>query len=360
MNNNRTGIIYKATCTETGLAYVGQTTKSLALRKQKHLQKARSGSDTPFHQAIREHGEDAFHWEVLAEGIPYAQLDEEEQSYINLLDTFDNGYNANRGGGGKQATPQLQPCVRFVSESELTLRWDLNRGYNEEHVYALAQDMQAIGGFDTRYPIGTIEIDGELHVYSGHHRATAAFKRDMSPQLFPLLPLAQVPVTVIQGDMDALIEKMWTTHIVNDSEDGTLSSVDFWDEEKAFKILLNFPHYYRMSPRKLSKMWNVSTDVIKQLQHNIEVDIFSIVRSNFEGFRYKLENHLSPERLMAMARLLSVMQAEKTLRSVLPTPSEIPGQQIRWLNECLTLTLPKSDDRLAALQMLLKRLAEDL
>ena len=352
MNNNRTGIIYKATCIETGHAYIGQTTKSLALRKQEHLQKARSGSDTPFHQAIRDYIEDVFHWEVLAEGIPYAQLDEEEQSYINLLDTFDNGYNANRGGGGKQATPQLQPCVRFVSESELTLRWDLNRGYNEEHVYALAQDMQAIGGFDTRYPIGTIEIDGELHVYSGHHRVEAAFSRDIVPyQFYPLLPLEKVPVTVIKGDEDTLIEKMWTTHIISDSEDCTLGFHGFL-MDKALGIVLGFPHYFRMSPRKLSKMWNLPTDWIKSQM--------SMVASNISNIPFRNNHLISSERAMTIERIFGVMNAERELRSIMPTPSEIPERQIRWLNECLTLALPKSTDRVAALQMLLKRLMEDM
>lgn len=356
MNNNRTGIIYKATCTETGLAYVGQTTKSLALRKQKHLQKARSGSDTPFHQAIREHGEDAFHWEVLAEGIPYAQLDEEEQSYIDLDDTFDNGYNANRGGGGKIATPQLQLPLRWVSESELTLHWNLNRRRNEQHVDALAQRMQAIGGFDSDYPIGTIEIEGELHVYSGHHRVAAAFSRDIVPyQFYPLLPLEKVPVTVIQGDEDTLIEQMWTTHLVSNSEDGTLSlSGNLIDD--ALCIVLAFPHFYRLSPRKLSKMWNVPTDWIRSTMGWIGSDISNIP--------FQREYLISSERAMAMKRLIGVMNAErilqKTLQKTMPKPSKIPEQQIRWLNECITLALPKSTDRLAALQMLLKRLAEDL
>ena len=361
MNNNRTGIIYKATCIETGHAYIGQTTKSLALRKQEHLQKARSGSDTPFHQAIRDYIEDAFHWEVLAEDIPQAQLGEEEQFYIGLHDTFHNGYNANRGGGGKSATPQLQPCIRFVSENELTLHWELNRQRNEEHVYALAQRMQTFGGFDSAYPIGTIEIDGELHVYSGHHRAAAAFKRNMPPQLFPLLPLAQVPVTVIQGDMDALIEKMWTTHDVYNSEDSDLRlPLSDWDKRKQREILMSFPHIYRLSSRKISKMWNVSLKQVDELKQYTRESLWRCLDMiEYPELLLDLHSH-TPERVATMVKLVKVMEAETILREALLAQSEIPEQKIRWLNECLTLALPKSNDRLAALQILLKRLTEDL
>lgn len=350
--NNRIGIIYKATCTETGLAYVGQTTKPLAVRKEKHSQRVSSGSDTPFHQAISEYGEDAFVWEVLAEGIPQAQLGEKEQFYIDLHDTFDNGYNANRGGGGKRATPQLQPCVRFVSESELVFRWDLNRGYNEEHAYALARDMQAIGGFDADYPIGTIEIEGELHIYSGHHRAEAAFSRDITPyQFYPLLPLQKVPVTVIKGDEDMLIDKMWTTHIISDSEDCTLGFTGYV-MDRALGIALGFPHYYRLSPRKLSNMWKVPAKYIRSVMVEVMRDISNIP--------YQKNHLISSERAMAIKRLTCIRNADYALRGAFPTPPEIPESRIQWFNECLTIALPKSTDRLAVLHMLLKRLAEDL
>lgn len=76
LTNNRTGMIYKATCTKTGLVYVGQTATSLPLRRQEHFREAANGSDTSFHQAIREHGEDAFVWDVLADEIPQAELGE--------------------------------------------------------------------------------------------------------------------------------------------------------------------------------------------------------------------------------------------------------------------------------------------
>ena len=389
LKNNRTGIIYKATCLVTNYGYFGQTTKPLAIRKHEHLQKALGGSNTPFHRAIREHGEDAFIWEVLADEIPEDKLGQVERSYIATFDTVTYGYNANSGGGGKKATPQLQPSLRWVSENELTLHWGLNRRRNDKHVYALAQRMQTFGGFDSAYPIGTIEIDGELHVYSGHHRAAAAFSRDMSCQLYPLLPLEKVPVTVIQGDMDTLIEKMWTAHDDN--------HLKLHSSERMLrgKILMSFPHIYRLSSRKISKMWNISFSEVEDLRRETSESLRELINTYpfddylpFEGRRtewFSLEDPYYPgtkkdsefwennegapvfseerytlKRFVAMERLVKVMEAETILQSALPSPPEIPEQQIRWLDECLTLALPESNDRLAALQILLKRLCEDL
>ena len=108
LTNNRTGIIYKATCTKTELVYVGQTTTTLALRKRAPLRDARKGSNTLFHRAIREFGEDAFVWDVLADEIPQAEcLSEYERFYIRFYDTLRNGYNSNQGGGGNNRRKQL-------------------------------------------------------------------------------------------------------------------------------------------------------------------------------------------------------------------------------------------------------------
>ena len=385
LKNNRTGIIYKATCTETGDAYIGRTTRSLDSRQQEHLQKALGGSDTPFHQAIREHGADAFFWEVLASGIPQARLVETERYSINHYNTFSHGYNANQGGKDKRARKStLLSPVRWVSENELVLHWKLNRERNEEHVYALAQDMQAIGGFDPLCPIDTVEIEGKLHVYSGHHRVAAAFSRDTC---FPLLPLGGVPVTVIQGDMDTLIENMWRAHDVHNRVFAAGPKLQLTYSEKAMKYrtLMSFPHIYRQPSAQLCQLWNVTSKIIDWLRHEVRDDLWGIISSDkvypngYPGWILLEHHHYTPKRLAAMIELIKsdartgvvrkslqeqVVQAETILQSALqsaePTLSEIPKQKIQWLSECLTLALPNTKDRLAALQILLKRLAEDL
>lgn len=388
LKNNRTGIIYKATCTETGDAYIGQTATSLPLRKQEHFRKAVNGSDTSFHQAIRDFGEDAFVWDVLADEIPQAELGEHERFYIRFYDTFRGGYNGNQGGGGNTAAPQ--PHVTFVSETELTLHWELNRQRNEEHVYALAQHMQTFGGFDPAYPIETMEIEGKRHVYSGHHRAAAAFSRDMR---FPLLPLAKVPVTVIQGDMDTLIERMWTAHDAHNPKMNAALGLQLTkaQEREQRLIQLSFPHIYRQSSTQLGELWNVSRKTVERLRLQLIDIIDSLNQRNLDAAELLANFHFTPERLGEMERLIAsgervgkegkvyktqasrqkkianrvvlkdqVMQAETLLRLALPNADNVSEKKIRWLNECLTLALPKSTDRLAAMQMLLKRLAEDL
>ena len=91
------GIIYKATCLPTGLAYIGQTINSLDCRKRAHFQDARRGSSTPFHLAIQTHGEDSFHFEVLLDCVPIRELDKQEKKLIAAHDTYHNGYNAYPG-----------------------------------------------------------------------------------------------------------------------------------------------------------------------------------------------------------------------------------------------------------------------
>lgn len=46
-------IIYKVTNLVNGKVYIGQTKHSLDVRKQRHLQQARKGTNTHFYQAIR-------------------------------------------------------------------------------------------------------------------------------------------------------------------------------------------------------------------------------------------------------------------------------------------------------------------
>ena len=388
LTNNRTGIIYKATCTETELVYVGQTATSLPLRRQEHFREAANGSDTSFHQAIREHGEDAFVWDVLADEIPQAELGEHERFYIRFYDTFRSGYNGNQGGAGRPCT--ATPHLRFVSENELTLHWELNRQRNEEHVYALAQHMQTFGGFNPAYPIETMEIDSKYHVFSGHHRAAAAFSRDIR---FPLLPLSKVPVTVIHGDMDTLIEKMWTAHDAHNPKTNPALGLQLTKAQEVEQrlIQLSFPHIYILSSERIGELWNVSRKTVDRLRLQLIDIIDSLTQSEFDATELLANFHFTPERLVRMDRLIAsgervgadgrvyktqasrkkkransvvlkdkVVKAETLLRLALPNADNVSEKKIRWLNECFNLALPKSTDRLAALQRLLKHLTEDL
>lgn len=94
-------IIYKATNTVNGRAYIGQTKSTLRSRQYWHRRDAFTyRSDTDFHKAIREYGWDAFEWEILDSASNEEDLDGKEEAWIRRYDTFRNGYNMTHDGQG--------------------------------------------------------------------------------------------------------------------------------------------------------------------------------------------------------------------------------------------------------------------
>lgn len=96
-------LIYIATNMVNGKQYVGQTINSLKLRKKQHINNALNGnSDNNYlHNAIQRYGQDNFTWTILHDNITTIEdLNRLEIFYIELYDTFENGYNLTLGGGG--------------------------------------------------------------------------------------------------------------------------------------------------------------------------------------------------------------------------------------------------------------------
>jgi group I intron endonuclease len=98
---NKFGIIYKATSKTSGKSYIGQT-MYFERRKQEHKRESNSCWRRPyfdaFHCAIRKYGWDDFEWDVIEENIDVNLLDELESKYIQIYNTFNNGYNMTLGG----------------------------------------------------------------------------------------------------------------------------------------------------------------------------------------------------------------------------------------------------------------------
>lgn len=96
-------LIYKVTNNKTGKSYIGQTCRTLEIRKSEHLQSAsnirKTKYPTPLHTAIRENGKTEFTWEILEMCASLTHLNEREKFYIKLLNTkVPNGYNQTTGG----------------------------------------------------------------------------------------------------------------------------------------------------------------------------------------------------------------------------------------------------------------------
>ena len=88
-------MIYIAENKINGKRYVGYT-HNFENRKRAHLKKSRLGAETHFHRAIRKYGKNNFDWKIIDES---ADIDKESY-YIEKYDTFRNGYNMTKGGGG--------------------------------------------------------------------------------------------------------------------------------------------------------------------------------------------------------------------------------------------------------------------
>lgn len=105
-NPPKTGIIYRARSRTDRKIYIGQTTRSLRVRKGEHWKLVREGSEFPFHQALRKYGKGGFGWKVIDQAQAQTSellkeaLDTAERVYIKQHDSANpkKGYNRTHGG----------------------------------------------------------------------------------------------------------------------------------------------------------------------------------------------------------------------------------------------------------------------
>lgn len=90
------GYIYIVTNDINNKVYIGQTSNTISERWQEHRN---TDDGTEFHNAIRKYGSQLFHVRQLEE-CPIEKLNEREIYYIDLYDSYKNGYNMTPGGAG--------------------------------------------------------------------------------------------------------------------------------------------------------------------------------------------------------------------------------------------------------------------
>lgn len=93
------GIIYRAYNKISGKSYIGQTTRTLEIRKQQHLCTTIK-ADYKFGRALQKYKNSDWEWTILAE-VLVEKLDEYERFFIKDLNTFKQGYNTLDGGSWK-------------------------------------------------------------------------------------------------------------------------------------------------------------------------------------------------------------------------------------------------------------------
>lgn len=110
------GIVYKATNILNGKSYIGQTTRSLDVRKKAHINDALSGrSTTHFHKALKKYGEEFFKWEVLHTVASEKELNTFEIMSVIEYDTLNSGYNMTEGGEGTSGSKRSLKSRQLMS-----------------------------------------------------------------------------------------------------------------------------------------------------------------------------------------------------------------------------------------------------
>ena len=91
-------IIYIAENKLNGKKYIGQTTKSLNIRMNRHIYLSKYNPKTFFQKALKKYGEKNFSFKILEECSSISELNDREQYWIKKYNTLaPNGYNLNTG-----------------------------------------------------------------------------------------------------------------------------------------------------------------------------------------------------------------------------------------------------------------------
>lgn len=114
--------IYKITNTETGMSYIGKTEKDFNRRFRQHLNalKAQRHPNKYLQHSYNKYGSDKFSFEIIEAFEPDedVNLNELEQYYIELYDTYNNGYNLTKGGEGTLGFYLSEETRRKLSEAK--------------------------------------------------------------------------------------------------------------------------------------------------------------------------------------------------------------------------------------------------
>ncbi len=103
MSEKEYGSIYIMKNFSNNLKYVGQTTQTSQERFSQHIRESKAEGrreyNYPISRAIREYGEEAFDFAILADKVPVEDLDLIESHYIDMYNTANPefGYNASIG-----------------------------------------------------------------------------------------------------------------------------------------------------------------------------------------------------------------------------------------------------------------------
>jgi group I intron endonuclease len=123
------GIVYKTVNTINDKVYIGQTTKTLGERRNKHFSVSVS-KQSRFYNALKKYTRNDFDWFVLAYARTKRELDDLEVMYIAEANSMDRtvGYNLRDGGQGGRLYSSSRKCCRHKQNNAGGYKWKFVAG----------------------------------------------------------------------------------------------------------------------------------------------------------------------------------------------------------------------------------------
>lgn len=189
--------IYKITNTVNGKSYIGKTTFSIDKRWKQHINKFKQGVDRHFliYSAIEEYGLENFVVEEIEKVKDVYQLNEREKYWIKYFDTYNNGYNGNKGGGKEltydyntifelwQSNYKIKEIAKIIGCNEFVVRSCLNSyDITTEERIQRSMDDQIASHEPYKREVLQFDISANklLNVYSSVSEAAKTIKCDKS------------------------------------------------------------------------------------------------------------------------------------------------------------------------------------
>lgn len=137
--------IYKITNKINGNSYIGLST-DIKRRWKDHKSEYNWNRESkkPLYQAFKKYGIQNFTFEVLEECFP-EELSNKEKYYIELYDTYKNGYNST--SGGEDYNGEGHPKHKLNQDDIIDIRTRYNNLERKNEVYELYKDRISESGF---------------------------------------------------------------------------------------------------------------------------------------------------------------------------------------------------------------------
>ena len=167
------GNIYCITNTVNNKVYVGKTLLSIEKRFQQHLQDAKKYTERPLYRAINKYGADKFSI-LLLEQVDQSELSVREQYWIAEKDSYENGYNATRGGDGSILYDYEEILEKFHSGmliKELADYFECDQQTIRKVLVAAGEDTFQNLKKKSSNPIKAILPDGSEKVFDSYSNA---------------------------------------------------------------------------------------------------------------------------------------------------------------------------------------------